>query len=170
MSFRVHCQISRELCRRSLRGDALVRFTQKSSTSVGIFVDIFVYTPLCIFVCTFVREESSWVKFRISCALCFSVLTGPLDEGTKDNDRPEVCGGFQDDQDIPLVCQQMFLRIYMYHVSPTYYVILLAFNFRDVRITLRRQKLILPDPPNWQDITIRKSLKSPLRIADGAKN
>ena len=47
-----HCQISREHSRGSLRGDPLLRFAHKTSTFVGIFVDIFVYTPMCIFVGT----------------------------------------------------------------------------------------------------------------------
>ena len=54
---REHWKISREHFRGSLRGDPLVRFTQKkTSTFMGISVDIFVYTPVCIFVSTFVRE------------------------------------------------------------------------------------------------------------------
>ena len=55
--FRGLWKISREHSRGSLCGDPLVRFTQKkTSTFVGISVDIFVYTPVCIFVSTFVRE------------------------------------------------------------------------------------------------------------------
>ena len=38
-------------------GDPVVRFTQKkSSTFVGISVDIFLYTPVCIVVSAFARE------------------------------------------------------------------------------------------------------------------
>ena len=48
--FRARCKLSREHCRGSLRGDPVVRFTQKSSPFVGISVDIFVYTPVCIFI------------------------------------------------------------------------------------------------------------------------
>ena len=66
----MHCQISREHCRGSLRGDIVVRFTQKSSAFVGISVDIFVYTSVCIFVSTFVREFVGRIS-RGSRALCF---------------------------------------------------------------------------------------------------
>ena len=46
----VHCQISREHCCGNLRGDPVVRFTQKSSTFMGISVVVFMYAPVCIFV------------------------------------------------------------------------------------------------------------------------
>ena len=68
--FREHWKISREHSRGSLRGDSLVRFTQrKKSTFVGISVDIFVYTPVCVFVTTFVRVRGSNFAVRM---LCFS--------------------------------------------------------------------------------------------------
>ena len=38
-------------------GTSLVRLAQKASTFVGIFVDIFVYTPMRIFVSTLVRDQ-----------------------------------------------------------------------------------------------------------------
>ena len=53
---REHWKVSREHSRGSLRGDPLVLYTEKASTFVGISVEIFVYTPVCIFVNTFVRE------------------------------------------------------------------------------------------------------------------
>ena len=40
----------------SLRGDPVVRLTQKASTFVGISVDIFVYTPVCVFVLSDLTE------------------------------------------------------------------------------------------------------------------
>ena len=67
---REHWEISREHSRGSLRGDPLVHFTQKkNSTFVGISVDIFVYTPVCIFVSAFVREFVGQIS-RFAC-LCF---------------------------------------------------------------------------------------------------
>ena len=72
--FRVHCralcEISREHCHGSLLGDPVVRFAQKSSTSLGISVGIFVYTPVCIFVSTFVREFVGQVS-RFACSVLF---------------------------------------------------------------------------------------------------
>ena len=68
--FREHCPISHEHARGSLRGDPLVRFAQKASTFVGISVDIFMYTPVCIFVSTFLRQfvgQSS----RFACSVLF---------------------------------------------------------------------------------------------------
>ena len=52
----------------------MVRLTQKSSILVGISVDIFVYTPVCIFLSTFVREfvGSNFAVRVLSIFLIFS--------------------------------------------------------------------------------------------------
>ena len=50
--FREDCQS----CRGHYGEDPVVLLTPKASTFVGIFVDIFVYTPVCIFARIFVRE------------------------------------------------------------------------------------------------------------------
>ena len=73
--FRVHCReywkISREHSRGSLRGDRLVRFKPKrTSTFMGISVDIFVYTLVGIFVSTFVREFVGRIS-RFACSVLF---------------------------------------------------------------------------------------------------
>ena len=68
--FCVHCQISREHCRGSLRGNPVECFTQSSSTFVGISVGIFVYTPVCIFLSTFVREFVGQM-LQFACAVLF---------------------------------------------------------------------------------------------------
>ena len=57
-------------------------YTEKPSTFVGISVDIFVYTPVCTFVSTFVGQISR-VKFRGSRALCLSDKRAPKQTGTK---------------------------------------------------------------------------------------
>ena len=53
-------------------GDFVVRFLHKSSTSVGISVDIFVYTPVCI--SWHFRERARGSMLRSSRALCYSDL------------------------------------------------------------------------------------------------
>ena len=56
--FPEHWKISREHSRGTLWWDTLMCSVQrKTSTFVGISVDIFVYTPMRIFVSTFVRER-----------------------------------------------------------------------------------------------------------------
>ena len=80
--FREHWTISREHWKSSLehsrgspRGDPQVRFAQKKTSSfMGISVDIFVYTPVCIFVSTSVREFAVQIStVRVLCA-CLSLL------------------------------------------------------------------------------------------------
>ena len=66
---REHWKISREHSRGSLRGDPLVRFTQTKPQPLGISVDMFVYTTVCILVSTFVREfRGSNFAVRVLCA------------------------------------------------------------------------------------------------------
>ena len=66
---REHWKITREHSRGSLCGDPLVRFTQtKPQPLAGISVDIFVYTPVCIFVSTFVREFVGQIS-RFACSV-----------------------------------------------------------------------------------------------------
>ena len=67
---REHWAISCEHSRGSLPGDLVVRFTQTSSTFVGISVDIFAYTPVCIFMSTFVREFVGQIS-RFACSVLF---------------------------------------------------------------------------------------------------
>ena len=65
--FRDHWKNSREHSRGSLRGDPLVRFTQKKPQPSWAFP----WPSSCTFSGALSRE-SSWVKFRSSRALCFS--------------------------------------------------------------------------------------------------
>ena len=64
-NIREHWKISSEHSSGSLRPCAF--YTDKASTCVGISVDIFVYTPVCIFVSTFVREFVGQIS-RFACS------------------------------------------------------------------------------------------------------
>ena len=65
---REHWKISREHSRGSLRGDPLVRFTQKTtSTFVGISMDIFVYTHFREHIRERVRGSNFAVRVLCAC-------------------------------------------------------------------------------------------------------
>ena len=88
---REHWKITREHSRGSLRGDPLVRFTQtEPQPLMGISVDIFMYTPVCIFVSTFVREFVGQIsRFACSVRLFVGVLRGNTIRGntTRNSER-----------------------------------------------------------------------------------